>query len=353
MTLMLMLNVAIFAYAVNPPIKTFAETDENSNISTENSQFFVTIYDNGNKKIVKTSTKTVGELLEKMNIILNDEDMVEPGQDTIIDSNNFFINIYRAHPVIVRDGKTERYLMTSNYDPMAIMNGAKIAIYDGDEINVLKNDKFLETGVATIYEIKRNGGRTATIEEEIPFSEKIIKDFTLEPGVTEVKQYGEVGRKKTVYNIVYQDNVEVSRQFISEEIIKEPVDRIINVGVLWIERSPLTPGKGRNRYTYTKQDGSVIERQETFYDLNMSKVMNFAKDWEGCNHSGNYSVREDGVKIDDDGYVIIAANLDYYPRCSVVETSLGAGKVYDTGSFAVGNPEQFDIATDWSNRNGN
>lgn len=27
-------------------------------------------------------------------------------------------------------------------------------------------------------------------------------------------------------------------------------------------------------------------------------------------------------------------------------------KVYDTGGFAANNPEQFDIATDWSNRNG-
>ena len=60
----------------------------------------------------------------------------------------------------------------------------------------------------------------------------------------------------------------------------------------------------------------------------------------------------DGVKIDQDGYVMVAADLSRYPRCSIVETSLGAGKVYDTGSFVASNPEQFDIATDWTNRNG-
>ena len=66
----------------------------------------------------------------------------------------------------------------------------------------------------------------------------------------------------------------------------------------------------------------------------------------------SYSVRADGVKVDQDGYVLVAANLSRYPRCSVVETSLGAGKVYDTGGFAAGNPEQFDLATDWSDHNG-
>ena len=77
----------------------------------------------------------------------------------------------------------------------------------------------------------------------------------------------------------------------------------------------------------------------------MSGVMGF------CGKSG-YTVREDGAKVDDEGYVIVAANLDRYPRCSVVETSLGLGKVYDTGTFAATNPEQFDLATDWTRRDG-
>jgi hypothetical protein len=67
---------------------------------------------------------------------------------------------------------------------------------------------------------------------------------------------------------------------------------------------------------------------------------------------GTYSIRSDGAKIDQDGYVLIAANLMSYPRCTVVETSLGPGKVYDTGGFAVRHPYGFDLATDWTNYNG-
>ena len=78
----------------------------------------------------------------------------------------------------------------------------------------------------------------------------------------------------------------------------------------------------------------------------MSGVMGF------CG-GGSYSIRDDGVKVDQDGYVIVAADLSRYPRCSIVETSLGLGKVYDTGTFVYKNPEQFDIATDWTNNNGN
>ena len=102
---------------------------------------------------------------------------------------------------------------------------------------------------------------------------------------------------------------------------------------------------GRNYYTTANLAGETVERQETYYDLPMSGVMSF------CGKS-SYSVRDDGAKVDEDGYVLVAANLSRYPRCSIVQTSLGAGKVYDTGGFAASNPEQFDLATDWSNHDG-
>ena len=89
---------------------------------------------------------------------MNDGDKVEPTLNTEINMDNFFINIYRARPVIVKDGTTEKYLMTASYDYKTIMSDAGITIYDGDEINYLPNTNFLESGVANVYEIKRNGG---------------------------------------------------------------------------------------------------------------------------------------------------------------------------------------------------
>jgi hypothetical protein len=294
---------------------------------------------------VKTEAKTVKEAIARAGIVVNDGDKVEPGLDTEINADNFFINTYRARPVIIKDGKITKYLMTASYNMKTIASEAGLLIYDGDEIEFVPNEEFLETGVANVYKITRNGGRTLTIEEEIPFIERTEKDYNLDPGVSEVRQLGEVGMKKLSYNVLYMDNVEVSRELISEEITKEPVERIVAVGASAIERSPLTVGKGRNYYTYTKSDGTTVLRQETYYDLNMAVVMSY------CG-GGGYTVRSDGAKVDKDGYVLVAANLGRYPRCSVVETSLGPGKVYDTGGFAAGNPEQFDLATDWSNSDG-
>lgn len=306
---------------------------------------FVTFFDEGKRLIVKTDAKTVGEALVRANISLNPSDKVEPSMDTEINADNFFINIYRAYPVIVVDGILTNYYMTANHDPISIMKEFNITIYDGDEIKQVANTHFLEAGVATVFEITRHGGQTITEEQEIPFAEQRTKDYNLKPGLTEVRQLGEVGRKKVYYKTLSVEGKEISREYISEEIISNPVTRIVAVGASEIEKTPLTAKRGRNTYTVKREDGTIIERQETFYDLPMRGVMGF------CG-GGSYHVREDGVKVDQDGYILVAADLSRYPRCSIVETSLGLGKIYDTGTFVFTNPEQFDIATDWTNRNG-
>ncbi len=304
---------------------------------------YVTFYDDGEKLTVKTDAKTVQEALDRAGILVSVGDIVEPGLEAEINADNFYVNIYRARPVVVQDGITEKYLMTASYDARTIMGEAGITVYDGDEIKMVPNTNFLENGVANVYEITRNGGRTLTVEEEIPFTEEQVKDYNLAPGTSEVRQLGEVGAKKSYYNVLYVDNVEVSRELIKEEVVREPVARIVAVGASAIEQHPLTASMGVNTYTVSV-NGTTVLRRETYYDLDMSVVIRY------CGTS--YSVRADGVKVDQDGYVLVAANLSRYPRCSVVETSLGLGKVYDTGGFAVNNPEQFDIATDWTNRNG-
>jgi hypothetical protein len=93
-------------------------------------------------------------------------------------------------------------------------------------------------------------------------------------------------------------------------------------------------------------DGIGVAHRETYYDLPMNIVIG------SCGAGGTYKIRSDGAKIDQDGYVLVAANLNSYPRCTIVETSLGPGKVYDTGGFAAVHPYGFDLATDWTNYNG-
>ena len=208
--------------------RTFAESMGDTYEETDN--HFVIFYDDGEKLIVKTDAKTVGEAIKRAGIIINEADLVDPGMGTEINSNNFFINIHRARPVVVKDGHQTKYIMTANYEPKTIAAEAGMTVYDGDTIELVKSDNFLESGVASEYLITRNGGRTLTIETEIEYSETTVKDYNLEAGKSEIRQLGELGKKTTSYNILYKDGVEVSRELVAESVTKEPVERIVAVG---------------------------------------------------------------------------------------------------------------------------
>ncbi len=203
---------------------------DGTEVYSDNVSHFVTIYDQDSKLIVKTDAATVEQALGRLNVQLNDTDRVEPSLDTAIDRDNFFINIYRSRPVIIDDSGTQKYLMTASFDPKVIASEAGIDIYDGDKIDFVPNTNFLEAGIANVYKITRNGGRTITIEEEIPFGEQTVRDYSLARGNSEVRQLGEIGRKEVVYEVFYIDGVETERKLVSETITKEPVDRIVAIG---------------------------------------------------------------------------------------------------------------------------
>ena len=346
------LAVIIFIALIFNIKKTFAEnsvalSEEDEEVETVEATAlkFVTVFDNNERKTVKTDATTVAEVLDRLKISLSASDSTDPSLDSEINASNFFINIYRSRPVLISDGLSSKIVLASSFDPKSVFKTAGITVYDGDEISLETNPNFLESGISEVYKIKRNGGRTITVEEEIAFNEKTEKTYDLNPGEEKVIQLGELGKKEKVYKVLYLDGEEVERELVEENILREPVDRIVAVGAEKISEKPLTAGMGRNYYTTANLAGETVERQETYYDLPMSGVMSF------CGKS-SYSVRDDGAKVDEDGYVLVAANLSRYPRCSIVQTSLGAGKVYDTGGFAASNPEQFDLATDWSNHDG-
>lgn len=253
-------------------------------------EHFVTLDDNGETVTVKTDARTVGEVLKRAGVRLSEADVVNPGLETAVDADDFVISIWRARPVVIKDGIFEKYIMTTEFDAREIVIKAGREIYEKDEVAETFDYNFLETGPAYVYSVTRN---------------------------------------------------HISELEVVEE---ESVDLSSKLGV-----APLTARRGVNKYTVTI-NGVAIERKETYYDLPMGGVMAIGA--RECGSESRYVVREDGVKVDMEGYVLVAADLSRYPRCSVVETSLGLGKVYDTGSFALSNPEQFDLATDWTNRNG-
>ena len=86
--------------------------------------------------------------------------------------------------------------------------------------------------------------------------------------------------------------------------------------------------------------------RETYYNLNMTGVINSMRRAGYSEAEYPYWVREDGVKMLGN-YVMVAANYNIRPKGSIIESSLGAAIVCDTGSFVKHHPTQIDVAVTW------
>jgi len=152
--------------------------------------------------VVTTKVK-VSDILEENNIVLLDDEQVVPGLESNINAAKT-INISKLDekPVVV-----------------------------AEEISEVSTEEILGNYV-TITE------KVITEQVEIPY-ETITKDISQAGTETKdsVLQEGQNGLKEIKYKVKYQDDQEIERTQISETIIQEPVDKIIQISTKVVSRS--------------------------------------------------------------------------------------------------------------------
>ncbi|MDR1969901.1 MAG: G5 domain-containing protein [Candidatus Nomurabacteria bacterium] len=366
--------------------------------STDKQYYVVTIYDEDIEKTIISTGGNVTNALETADLSISKHDTIEPALDQELQDAIMIVNIHRSRPIMVIDGQRQVRVITAAQDHTDIAATANVQLYPEDTTKMsLTNDLLLPGGAGLKMEITRakvvnlklygqelvvrtqkttvaeflkekniqlgpkdgmnqkpdaevkdgmqlhiwrDGIQTVTTTEAVPFETKITTDPTRRVGYRDIQVKGKNGQKTVIYKIEMRGGKEISRKIISEVINTPAIRQVEIIGTK--STGGLTVSKGVNYFV----DSKGVVHRETYYDLPMHIVM------RNCGQGGYYAVRSDGVKIDRDGFVIVAAHLGNYPRCSVVETSLGAGKVYDTGGFVSRHPHGWDIATDWTNHDG-
>lgn len=152
---------------------------------------------------VMTSKVLVSEILEENHIIVESDEQVYPDLNSNID-------------------------FTKTITISKITQEKKII---AEEVESISKEEILGNYV-TITE------KIITEQIEIPY-ETITKDVSSSGTDTtnKVLQQGENGLKEVKYKVKFQDDVEKAREVISETVIKEPVDKIIQISTKIVARS--------------------------------------------------------------------------------------------------------------------
>ncbi len=154
-------------------------------------------FSNNHEITVLTSKTKVSEILDENHIMLSSDETVVPSlEEEVTDTNTIIITKAGNEPT-------------------------KIAEISEEELN--NNIEEIAENYSNITE------EIITVEEEIPF-ETITKDVSNGSQTTNrVIQAGRNGIKEVTYKVKYKDGKEIERIELSSKIIKEPVNKIVQI----------------------------------------------------------------------------------------------------------------------------
>ncbi|HYH74691.1 MAG TPA: ubiquitin-like domain-containing protein [Candidatus Saccharimonadales bacterium] len=280
-TFMVSLALVTIAWIVLSGGKPQLQPDDDTNI--------VMINHDKQERTVPTQAKTVGQLLQRLEIKLNEGDVVEPAKDTEIIGDNFRVNVYRAVPVTIVDGADKTFTYSAAATPRSIVRQAGITVYPEDNLSLKPTENFvtessigervvikratpvtvnlygtqvaMRTHATTIKQLLkekhinlgkdddvqpsldaavtadsqifliRKGTQIATQEVPIDMPVETVEDKSLTFGTTVVRQQGAPGKKLVTYQVELQNGVEIGRKIIQEVVAQEAVKQVVAKGV--------------------------------------------------------------------------------------------------------------------------
>lgn len=247
----------------------------------------ITIHDRGNERVVLSNASSIRQALKEAEVQLDDKDAVEPGLDEELIDSNYYVNIYRARPVIVTDGHVREKIMTPYQTADKIAEDAGLGLHDEDKTTLKPTEDIISEGAGleltidratqftfVLYgrktdaytqastvsemlrqkhitlgpndqlsvgadtamsagmtvELWRNGKQTVTEEKDIPFDTEKIQDAAREIGYREVKTPGTNGKRSVVYEVDIQNGREVSRKEVQSVVLVEAKKQIEVIG---------------------------------------------------------------------------------------------------------------------------
>jgi uncharacterized protein YabE (DUF348 family) len=191
----------------------------------------VVINDNGNVITCTTMKNTFEDVLEQNGITVSEYDYISiPLETSLQKTSTNEIYIKRAVPVyITADNKTTK-VMTYKDTVKDLLQESPVKPDGNDRLE----GAGLEDGISDGMELRivRVTEKVVEETESIPYAVQRKASKRLDEGTEKVVQPGQEGMLEKLYKVVIEDGKEVSKQFLSEKVLLEPINMIMEFGTV-------------------------------------------------------------------------------------------------------------------------
>ncbi len=230
----------------------------------------VTVFDGENQVQVRTLKQTVGELLEQQGIALGEKDEVSPALGMRLERQDS-ITIDRAFDLTLMNGTEPVTIRTTEKTVADVLVENGVVLGEMDVVSPA-----LDTVVTpqTQIDVIRVAMDAVAEYVEVPYETVERPNSEMERGTRNVVQQGVAGQKEVVYNVVTQNGTQTAKDWVGERIVVEPVQEIVEYGTKSPLRQIETLSSRSGGHTAARQASTgdfsysrVLTCNATAYDL--------------------------------------------------------------------------------------
>ncbi|WRP06678.1 ubiquitin-like domain-containing protein [Rossellomorea aquimaris] len=177
-------------------------------------------------KKVWTTADTVKELLSENEIKVGEHDKVKPGLSEKV-TGDMNVKIDTAFSLKLVNGGKEQKVWSTSTTVADFLKQQGITLKKSDRVEPSLDKVVKANDVVNVVRVEKV---TDVVEETKDFTIISKKDSDLSKGKEKVVQEGKNGLVEKKFEVVKENGKEVSRKLVSEKVVKESQDKIINVG---------------------------------------------------------------------------------------------------------------------------
>ncbi len=191
----------------------------------------ITIRDGDATLVAKTMGYDAQQALNQLDVTVTPEDYVSRSlNDPLSPDTMNLLEIQRAVPMTLTVDGNEMEIMTWRSTVQEALKDQGVVLGESDRLVGSTVEAPITPGMQ--LRIVRVRQEALSEFEEIPYDVVEQSDRKLNEGETKVVQAGVDGQRESVFSIVYEDGKPVSRTFLQERIVSNPIDRIVAFGTV-------------------------------------------------------------------------------------------------------------------------
>jgi uncharacterized protein YabE (DUF348 family) len=236
----------------------------------------IVISDAGNIIEISTFKNTVNDVLNEKAIEIGPYDKMSIAMTEKLE-DGLSISIQRAKKVNIKTSDINLFIFTNANTVEGVLKEAEILVGSLDRVEPAIDANLQEDMEINIIRVEEK-----LVSEKVPmeFTNEVKKNESLAKGLVNVVRKGKQGEKEVTIKMVYEDGKEVSKKIVSEKVLSEPVNGVVEEGV----KTTLVTSRGQINFS------KAISMSATAYDAT----------FESCGkHPGDpqYGITYSGLKV--------------------------------------------------------